>query len=995
MHLGDESDDDWADVLPTDDSLGDDNLCHWVHNYRDAYLHVLVTREGFMGEESVCQCGEAGKYQCADCYGGKIFCCNCIVEAHWLHPLCHIEGWNGTFFERRELRRLGLRVQLGHADNQPCPRTHSGRDKFVDIAPNGFHHAQKFAESSSTSSLHKTRGFTRVHPDDDHDDVVVGWFPSTPDNPQSAIMISTLKLFHAVSLQGKTMVYHFFNALAKITDNTGSQAFRRRYQLALRAVHQLRNLCALKCGGMGNDPDRRSTETRDGELAVDCLACPKAGVNLPSEWEKTPPEKRYLYALFLAIDTCFRLKRKKISSWAADPSIQDGWAYFVPSTEYMKYVATLGDQKEHLHWFIRLDHANTKYSHGYTATGCGMVTCGCHEVVAKNGVGDLQNGEKYGNMDYIVASAWHHFLALIFFLLSHNIMCQWSKSLKERLSKLPSALRFHLAHCFIKFVIPKLHLLGHLKICQEIFSLLYTLGAGQADMEGIERIWSSSGLMGTSTWEMGLGSRQDTLDDFWHYRNWNKVVGMGTTLHKRFLNATKELAAQKAGLEDFSVHHKEDVPVWRKIVDDFESGTLAVNPYQLPKSGATLRDIELELMREEQARELASTMVHDATEETRTEYLMLELEIEGQQRQLSADLLANRLLTAMELTDFRKYSPGALQHLATSSDPTEAPEAERVALLLPSALSHAESSPPLSAPGLAAVEARLRDGQCRESLGQIHHALTVKRRLQTYKMLSSRHQHQNMRARGLVDRQQRRLALTHIAGTCDWRVLENADLQLLEDEEEAKKKKQRAMKRKRKEAAQVNENGENGGDQEGVLGEEMHAGVRVEWCKAYARVKRWREEVLLLQEEMVQCLLTLEWQAGVWDKRAAMEHYRGEIVYGTTHLEGARAFAVRQAWLWRKLGTCFRRSWWTLLSRIAGAEAPASSASSGMDEQDAFDGSDSERASDAGGEAGQVEGEEQCSLKDDLSHEEITVRTAEIDELLAIQTISLGQYDDV
>jgi hypothetical protein len=53
-----------------------------------------------------------------------------------------------------------------------------------------------------------------------------GWFPSTPDNPQSAVTISTLKLFHAVSLQGKTMVYHFFNALMKITDNMGSKAFK-------------------------------------------------------------------------------------------------------------------------------------------------------------------------------------------------------------------------------------------------------------------------------------------------------------------------------------------------------------------------------------------------------------------------------------------------------------------------------------------------------------------------------------------------------------------------------------------------------------------------------------------------------------------------------------------------------------------------------------------------------------------------------------------------
>jgi hypothetical protein len=94
------------------------------------------------------------------------------------------------------------------------------------------------------------------------------------------------------------------------------------------------------------------------------------------------------------------------------------------------------------------------------------------------------------------------------------------------------------------------------------------------------------------------------------------------------------------------------------------------------------------------------------------------------------------------------------------------------------------------------------------------------------------------------------------------------------------RRRQRAMKGKRKEAQQVNENGKvrgvpgmgektritlwiwyAAGGAEGLVGEAMHEGVRVEWSKAYAHVKRWREEERLLQEEMVCCLITLEWQA--------------------------------------------------------------------------------------------------------------------------------------
>jgi hypothetical protein len=44
-----------------------------------------------------------------------------------------------------------------------------------------------------------------------------------------------------------------------------------------------------------------------------------------------------------------------------------------------------------------------------------------------------------------------------------------------------------------------------------------------------------------------------------------------------------------------------------------------------------LKDIELELTREEQEREQSSNDVHKVRDDTMTEYLMLGLEIEGQQ----------------------------------------------------------------------------------------------------------------------------------------------------------------------------------------------------------------------------------------------------------------------------------------------------------------------------------------------------------------------------
>jgi hypothetical protein len=42
-----------------------------------------------------------------------------------------------------------------------------------------------------------------------------------------------------------------------------------------------------------------------------------------------------------------------------------------------------------------MDLANSKFSSGYNATGVGGVFCARHGLVRKNGLGNLQKGEKY------------------------------------------------------------------------------------------------------------------------------------------------------------------------------------------------------------------------------------------------------------------------------------------------------------------------------------------------------------------------------------------------------------------------------------------------------------------------------------------------------------------------------------------------------------------------------------------------------------------------
>ncbi|KAL1738593.1 hypothetical protein HDZ31DRAFT_7271, partial [Schizophyllum fasciatum] len=80
-------------------------------------------------------------------------------------------------------------------------------------------------------------------------------------------------------------------------------------------------------------------------------------------------------------------------------------------------------------------------------------------------------------------------------------------------------------------------------------------------------------------------------------------------------------------------------------------------------------------------------------------------------------------------------------------------------------------------------------------------------------------------------------------------------------------------------------------------------GIKVEYCKAYARVRRWKEEVPLLREEMRRTLVSLRAEVLRWDGVATAESRQGPLG------EGARAYAHTQAAVYRGLEAHFDRLW--------------------------------------------------------------------------------------
>lgn len=130
-------------------------------------------------------------------------------------------------------------------------------------------------------------------------------------------------------------------------------------------------------------------------------------------------------------------------------------------------------------------------------------------------------------MDYCFASLLRHHGGGLEMVVSYDIVCQWSKSVIQRVQKLPPLVRFCIAQHMIRFAVPKLHIHSHTKHCQENYSLNYLPGVGRTDGEGIEQPWANIGATATSIRVMGPGARIETLNNHWSHWNWQKVVGLG------------------------------------------------------------------------------------------------------------------------------------------------------------------------------------------------------------------------------------------------------------------------------------------------------------------------------------------------------------------------------------------------------------------------------------------------------------------------------------
>ncbi|PPQ77567.1 hypothetical protein CVT26_006159 [Gymnopilus dilepis] len=796
----------------------------WKKIHRSTYLDEILRISGradFQGSPACPDCltrknpsPGVPEYRCNECFLPDLTCKACCVKRHRTNPLHRIQQWSGTHFTPVSLQSLGLTIQLHHASMR-CENPSPCHSSMLILHTNGVHKVSiNYCNCSRAIPQHIQLLRRR-------------FYPASQRIVKTCATFELLDLLHKFSLTTKASIYDFYRGLEKLTDSTGLQTPKSRYRSLSRMNLQWRHLKLLKWGGRAHDPAGVDA-TQPGQLAVRCPSCPYPDINLPDGWENADPGVRFLYMLFVCMDANFRLKNQLVSSYSQDPGLGIGWAYMVPREPYEQFIKTRTNDQDisTCVGFQALAQANTRFSQGLRTTGVGGVFCGRSEMVLPLGLGNLQKGERYANMDYVFISAIHTYMLLLI-LISYDVACQWFKNLFSRLEdawppepQLPSVARLIPA-------IPKLHEPMHNTANHQVFSLNYIPGVGLSDLECPERVWSAHNALGNSTKTQGPGSRHDVLDDHFGFWNWQKFVGMGRTLLRKYRAAVAARNIQNEGHRGLTTSLGEDlVQAWEDMCVAWEQDTFPKqkkNPYNTEGSAITEAQAKKELATDEEKRLSDGGAVLHST--SAPAFVSLGLEIEETQRRLRrlAQNISTQATARKEggLTEQRNqltariraweqllpiYLPGLLQYQmdrrAAGEEDAIPEHAEDHPVWLPSQLP-CDNRQRICVKDLPGIEEKLRTAQCYDALRNLRHILKIKTRLIKFKNKNVRGQRDGTRSRAVIDRvhekarvavekyRAARAAKLNLTGPGEWekelRVLYDADVRGYQDPNQLQK----------------------------------------------------------------------------------------------------------------------------------------------------------------------------------------------------------------
>ncbi|KAJ7028878.1 hypothetical protein C8F04DRAFT_1265444 [Mycena alexandri] len=864
-------------------------------------------------------------FKCSDC-GEFLQCESCCLLHHKRTSLHSIQEYNGSFWVDYTLAKLGLVYQLGHG-GFPCPFPDDFvRNMTVIDAPIIHQVRIQYCKCSKSDSADNLEQLLRNK-----------WYPATCSTFRS------LEGYRMYNVVGNLNVRDYITALERMTDTTASSGMTwlpNRYKQFQRMARQWAFVKRVRRVGRGHHPGGVGA-TKLSETAVRCWPCPHDKRNIPEDWRDVDPKFRFLYMLILAVDANFRLKNRMRKNEIDDPPLGPGWGYWVEPKEYRKHVKKYVNETDVSTCiaFAALLQKDTRLTTGLRVSGVGGCVCARHECMRPNGLGDLQKGERYVNMDFIVMSAVMGF-ALMLLTISYDIACQWKTNLAHRMPRLPTPMQLPLSEVKLQCALPVWHAGSHNEDCKNANSLSFKPGVGKTDGEGVERVWSKLNPASYSTRDAGSGQRADILEGKIDDHNFLKNLGQGDALQRKLVVAIAERDRQITAFKEVNKTLSSEVrKTWKGLIDAWLEDPSQPNPYILERKDCpTEAEVRLDVRKDEDALSVAGRApLHGRSA---TAFLTAGIQIEDAQRRILAELAGTVLVAAdrentieewrhavlNKIAKFRNlqkiYMPGAARTMATVEEgrdtETAPPKAEKIKLYMPSDIAAINFDYLASdcVPGLADMEAKLRVGQCDNSLVSVRAQLHTKRFLIGFRNENIVGQVQATKARTLIGQvggkggELREEAHPHL------RDLKADDVQIDGDdgESDAASRKKLAMIGSGRGARAPRD---APGTSKRVMSwiwtapgalddeeERLHDSIRVEWARARARKVRWTEEVLLLREEMRRVLRYLAWQAGWWREQVGLRSdWTAEVE------DGARAYACKQAAWHERLAGYFRTKW--------------------------------------------------------------------------------------
>ncbi|KAL0567115.1 hypothetical protein V5O48_014873 [Marasmius crinis-equi] len=743
----------------------------WMEHYRDKYLDELLRAEGrgdfaFDGcLDCIARKGdvEKGAFRCKDCFQGDLKCQQCCLRRHRLDPLHRIERWSGGSFRDDTLQNIGLIIRLNHTMH-PCPTPERSHQKLQILDVNGIHNVTvEFCNCERRVEPYLQLLRRNI-------------YPATQSIIKTCATFRLLEQLHLLSLVGKGATYDFYKLIEKTTCNTGDTP-PSRYRVLQRMLVQWRHLKMLKRAGRGQVDDGIA-KTQEGELAIPCPHCPMPEKNLLENWRDAPPAKQFLYALMVCVDFNFRLKGQLVSCWTRDPGLGDGMAYFVPRKPYEEYIRKHVNEEDvsTCVGFAALAQQNTRSSKGLRYTGVGATVCARSEMVLANGVANLEKGERYSNSDFMVSYAIKRYLPYIAVLvIAYDIACQWMANLSKRMADdWNKELRIP-GHVTIRPVIPKFHHPAHRDKDHDQFNCNFVHGLGMSDCECCERLWSVTNGAGPSTKPMGPGSRVVVLNDHFGHYNWEKYVGIGATLARRYVQAVKDRNQQVEAHRGLTASLPEDLRVsWESRCLEWERrpwDDKGASPFRSTQEFMSLRAVEEELKLYEREHMEKNASAYHTT--TASSFLVLGMELEASQRKIK-ELVKTKstwnAATGKAITEQRTvlrnklkawalirpiYMPGLLAFLTTRGEDlgdgsNEDVQPEESMIWMPSRVPAIKRNS-ACIKGLSEMEIKLRTALCHDDLDGIRHTLRLKSRMLLFKHQNVSGQREGVRSRTVIN----------------------------------------------------------------------------------------------------------------------------------------------------------------------------------------------------------------------------------------------------